>query len=187
VTLFGIDLLDTSLRGIHAMMAAAWLILDFVVYWLHFKIKDATAPVDERLERARVMHGIDTVVAYVFLLMMPTGVALAYMTGTALWTTEWLNWKHVLYAIIVVDALYLLPISGTALTNLKAIKAGAPDVDALNREIKARMDRAQPAVFLIWALVFAASVISLLNLKAPPGQEYIFRKTAAEVSSTTPR
>jgi hypothetical protein len=181
--IFGIDVLDSGLRGLHAFMAAAWLILDFVVYWLHFKIKDASAPVDERLERARVMHGIDTVVAYVFLLMFPTGVALAYVTGTPLWTTEWLNWKHVMYGIIVVDALYLLPISGTALKNLKAIKAGAANVAELNSEIAIRMNQAMPAVWLIWGLVFAASLVSLLNLKTPPGQEYIFRKTAVEMTA----
>ena len=40
-----------------------------------------------------------------------------------------------------------------------------------------------PAVFLIWALVFALSVLSLLNLKNPPDQEYFFRHTAAEQQS----
>lgn len=180
---FGIDLVDAGFRGMHAFMAATWLILDFIVYWLHFKVKDGAAPIDERLERARVMHGIDTVVAYVFLLMFPTGVALAYITGTALWTTEWLNWKHVMYGVIVVDALYLLPISGTALKNLKAIKSGATNVGELNVEIRQRMDQAMPAVWLIWALVFAASVVSLLNLKTPQGQEYIFRKTATELTA----
>ncbi len=42
------------------------------------------------------------------------------------------------------------------------------------------MNRAMPAVFLIWALVFGLSVLSLLNLKNPPDQEYFFRRTPAE-------
>ena len=182
--LFGVDLLDITFRGVHALMAATWLLFDFLVFWLHFKIKNAEAPIDERLERARVMHGIDTVVAYVFLLMLPSGIILCYITNTPIFTTTWLSWKHLLYGLIIVDALYLLPISGTALKNLKAIKAGAENVSELNAEIKSRMNQAMPFVFLIWALVFAASLISVLNLKAPKGQEYIFRKDAAKVETT---
>ena len=182
--LFGVDLLDVAVRGTHAFMAAAWLLFDFLVYWLHFDVKNPAVPLASRLERARVMHGIDTVVGLIFLLMLPSGIALCYVSGTALFTTPWLNWKHFLYGIIIVDALYLIPISGTALRNLKAIEAGAENVDALNAEIRRNMDRAMPAVFLVWALVFAVSVLSLLNLKAPKGQEYIFRKTAAERSLT---
>ena len=177
----GVNVLDISVRGVHALMAAAWLLFDFLVFWLHFKIKDSSQPIDERLERARVMHGIDTVVAYLFLLMLPSGIILSYVTGTPMFTTNWLSWKHLLYGLIIVDALYLLPISGTALKNLKAIKAGAENVDELNAEIKSKMNQAMPAVWLIWILVFAASLISVLNLKAPKGQEYIFRKTDAAI------
>jgi hypothetical protein len=174
---YGVDLLDIVFRGTHALAAAAWLLFDFLVFWLHFKIKNASAPIDERLERARVMHGIDTVVAYIFLLMLPSGIILCYVTNTPIFATGWLTWKHLLYGLIVADALYLLPISGTALKNLKMIKAGAENFNELNSEIKRKMDQAMPAVFLVWILVFAASLISVLNLKAPKGQEYIFRKT----------
>jgi hypothetical protein len=173
----GVNIVDISFRGIHALMAAAWLLFDFVVFWLHFKIKDANYPLDSRLERAKIMHGIDTIVAYVFLLMLPSGIVLCFVTDTAIFTTNWLSWKHLLYGLIIVDALYLLPISGTALKNLKAIKAGAENIDELNQEIRAKMDQAMPAVWLVWILVFAASLISVMNLKAPKGQEYIFRKT----------
>lgn len=179
----GVNLVDISFRGIHALMAAAWLLFDFLVFWLHFKIKDATAPLDERLERARVMHGIDTVVAYIFILMLPTGVILCYVTDTPIFTTNWLSWKHLLYGLIIVDALYLLPISGAALRNLNAMKAGVENVDELNREIKSKMNQAMPAVWLVWILVFAASLISVLNLRSPPEQEYIFRKTEAVTQS----
>lgn len=181
--IYGVDFVDITFRGLHALMAAAWLLFDFIVFWLHFKIKDPKYPLDSRIERAKVMHGIDTVVAYIFLLMLPSGIILCYVTGTAIFTTNWLSWKHLLYGIIVADALYLLPISGTALKNLQAIKAGAENVDELNHEIKSRMNQAMPAVWLIWMLVFAASLISVLNLKVPKGQEYIFRKATARVES----
>lgn len=181
VDIGGVNLVDITFRGVHALMAAAWLLFDFIVFWLHFKIKDAAQPIEERLERARVMHGIDTVVAYLFLLMLPSGIILSYVTETPIFTTNWLSWKHLLYGLIIVDALYLLPISGTALKNLKAIKSGAENVDELNHEIKSKMNQAMPAVWLIWILVFAASLISVLNLKAPKGQEYIFRKTDAVI------
>lgn len=183
--IYGVDPVLLSVRGIHALMAAAWLLFDFVVFWLHFKIKDAAAPLDERLERARIMHGIDTVVAYVFLLMFPTGLLLCWMTETPVFSTDWLSWKHLMYAVIVADALYLLPISGTALRNLKAIKAGAKNMGELNTEIRRKMNQAMPAVWIVWILVFAASLISVLNLKAPPGQEYIFRKTANSAEART--
>lgn len=177
----GVNILDITFRGLHALMAAAWLLFDFIVFWLHFKIKNADAPLEERLERARVMHGIDTVVAYLFLLMLPSGVLLCFLTDTPIFTTQWLSWKHLLYGVIIADALYLLPISGTALRNLKAIKAGAENTDQLNAEIKSKMNQAMPAVWLIWILVFAASLISVLNLKAPKNQEYIFRKGVVAV------
>jgi hypothetical protein len=178
--LFGVDLLDASLRGLHALMAAAWLLFDFLVYWLHFDVKNERVPLENRIERARIMHGIDSVVGVIFLLMLPTGIALCYVTDTALFTTGWLNWKHFLYAVVIVDALYLIPISGTALRNLRAIQAGAPNAAELNAQIKGNMDKAMPAVFLVWALVFAISVLSMLNLKAPQGQQYIFRKLPGE-------
>lgn len=175
--LYGVDLLDVFFRGIHAFAAAAWLLFDFLVFWLHFKIKNPAAPLEERLERARIMHGIDTIVGYIFLLILPSGIILAYVTGTPMFATNWLTWKHMLYGLIVIDALYLIPISGTALRNLKAMQAGATNIDELNLEIKTKMNKAMPAVFLIWILVFAASLISVLNLKAPRDQEYIFRRT----------
>ena len=180
---WGVDLVDVSLRGSHAFMAAAWLLFDFLVYWLHFEVKNPQVPLERRLERARVMHGIDRVVGLIFLLMLPTGIALCYVTGTPLFAAAWLNWKHVLYAVIIIDALYLIPISGTALANLRAIRDGAENPDELNCEIRRTMNVAMPAVFLVWVLVFAVSVLSLLNVKTPEGQEYFFRKTATEIEA----
>ncbi len=181
--LWGIDLVDVAFKGIHAFMAAAWLLFDFIVYWLHFDVKNPQVPIERRLERARIMHGIDTIVGYIFLLMLPTGIALCYITDTAIFTTAWLNWKHALYAIIIIDALYLIPISGASLRNLKRIADGAGNVDQLNQQIRGNMNKAMPAVFLVWILVFVVSVISLLNLKTPADQEFIFRKTAAEMET----
>ncbi len=87
--------------------------------------------------------------------------------------------------MIVVDGLCLIPISGTALRNLQAIKDGAENVDELNYQIKHHMNIAMPAVFVVWALVIAISVLTLLNLKQPEDQEYIFRKTAVDVTTST--
>lgn len=183
ISLWGIDLIDVSLRGIHAFMAAAWLLFDFLVFWLHFDVKNPEIPVERRLERARIMHGIDQIVGIIFLLMLPTGILLCYVTDTPLFTTDWLNWKHVLYAVIIIDALYLIPISGTALRNLRAIQGGAENTDELNQQIQSTMNVAMPAVFLVWTLVFVISVLSLLNIKTPEGQEFFFRKTAAEMEA----
>lgn len=166
---------ELSVRGIHVAMVGAWLLFDFVVYWLHFKIKDAGAPIDERLERARVMHGIDTVVAYLFFLTLPVGVILCWVTDTPLFTTEWLNWKHLMYGLIVVSAIVLVPISGTSLRNLKAIKAGAANVPELNAQIKRDMNWAMPWVFLIWILITVMIVISVFNAKCPHCNNFILR------------
>ena len=159
---------ELSVRGLHVAMVGAWLLFDFVVYWLHFKIKDALAPIDERLERARVMHGIDTVVAYLFFLTLPVGIALCYLTDTPLFTTEWLNWKHLMYGLIVVSAIVLVPISGTSLRNLKAIKAGAANVPELNDQIKRDMNWGMPWVFGIFGMGSIFPIIiaamSLLHL-----------------------
>ena len=166
---------EFSMRGLHVAMVGAWLLFDFVVYWLHFKIKDAAAPIEERLERARVMHGIDTVVAYLFFFTLPVGILLCYLTDTPLFTTDWLNWKHVMYGLIVVAAIVLVPISGTALRNLKAIKGGAPNVAELNDQIRRDMNWAMPWVFLIWVLITAMMVISVFNAKCPHCHNFIVR------------
>ena len=178
--LYGVDLLDVFFRGTHALMAAIWLLFDFIVFWLHFDVKNPSIPLERRIERAHIMHRIDQVVGVVFLLMLPSGIILAYVTDTPLFTTGWLNWKHLFYAVIIIAALYLIPISGATLRNLEAIRVGAKNVDELNNQIRQNMNRGMPAVFLIWILVFALSVLSLLNLKTPENQEYFFRKTVAE-------
>ncbi|HXF90524.1 MAG TPA: hypothetical protein VNJ29_01185, partial [Candidatus Nitrosotenuis sp.] len=145
--IYGVDIISLTFKAVHALMAAAWLILDFVVFWLHFKIKNPGAPLEERIERARIMHGLDTVVAYIFILMLPSGIILSFVTGAELFTTGWLSWKHILYGIIILDAFYLLPISGTALRNLNAIKKGG-NPELLNKEIIDSMNKAMPAVWL---------------------------------------
>lgn len=178
--IWGIDLVDFFLRGGHAFMAAAWLLFDFLVFWLHFGVKDESRPLASRIERARIMHGIDTVVAYIFILMLPTGIALCFITDTPLFTTAWLNWKHVLYAIIILCAFVLFPVSGLGLRNLEAIRDGAENVDELNEQIRKAMTITIPVVMVIWVLIAVITVLSVLHLKAPEGQEYIFRKTAVE-------
>lgn len=176
--LYGIDVVEVSVRWLHAAMVAGWLLFDSLVYWLHWDVKNPDIPLQNRIERAKIMHGIDRIVAYIFILTLPVGIVLCYLTGQPPFSTAWLTWKHFLYGVIVVDGLALIPISGIALRNLRQIEAGAPNVDELNRQIKRSMNIAMPAVFVVWALVIAISILTLLNLKAPEGQEYIFRKTA---------
>ena len=180
LTLWGVDLVTSALRGLHALMVAAWLLFDFLVYWLHFDVKNPAVPLERRIERAHVMHGIDTVVGLIFVLTLPVGIALCYQTHTPAFTTGWLNWKHVMYGLIMICAYILIPISGTALRNLEAIRNGAENVDQLNDEIRRTMNVAMPVVFVVWILIIVMSVLSVLNLKTPPDQEYIFRRTAAE-------
>jgi hypothetical protein len=148
-TIFGVDVLETSVRWLHAGMVAGWLLFDFLVYWLHFDVKNPNVPLPNRLERAKIMHGIDRIVAYIFVLTLPVGIALCYLTGQPPFSATWLTWKHFLYAVIVIDGLVLIPISGTALRNLRAIEAGAPNVDELNHQIKHHMNIAMPAVFVV--------------------------------------
>jgi uncharacterized membrane protein len=187
ITIWGVNVIETSFRWLHALMVAGWLLFDFLVYWLHFDVKNPNVPLEARLERAKIMHGIDRIVAYIFILTLPVGIILCYLTDNPPFSSAWLTWKHFLYAVIVVDGLCLIPISGTALRNLKAIKAGAENVDELNHQIKHYMNIAMPAVFVVWALVIAISILTLLNLKAPEGQEYFFRSTAVESSVEQPR
>lgn len=182
LTLWGIDIVATSLKGLHALMVAAWLLFDFLVYWLHFDIKNPAVPLERRIERAHIMHGIDTVVGLIFMLTLPVGIALCYVTDTPAFTTGWLNWKHVMYGLIMICAYILIPISGVSLKNLEAIRDGAENVDELNDQIRRGMNIAMPVVFVVWVLIIAISVLTLLNLKTPEDQEYIFRKTAVEMT-----
>jgi hypothetical protein len=168
--------LEISVRGIHAFMVAGWLLFDFIVYWLHFKVKDPTAEIEERLERARVMHAIDRVVAYIFILTLPVGLFLCWITDTPVFTTAWLSWKHLMYGVIIIAAVVLIPVSGTALRNLNAIKAGAPNVDELNAEIRRDMNWGMPWVFVIWILIVAMTLLSVFNIKCPTCHSYIFRQ-----------
>jgi hypothetical protein len=162
-------------RGLHVLMVGAWLLFDFIVYWLHFKVKDARAPIDERLERAHVMHGIDATVAYIFLFTLPVGLVLCVLTDAPPFSAAWLSWKHLMYGLVVVAAIILIPVSGTALRNLKAIKAGAADVDELNAQIRRDMNWGMPFVFGIWVLIVAMSLLSVFNVKCPHCQNFIFR------------
>lgn len=177
INIFGIDVIEVSVRWLHGIMVVGWLLFDFLVYWLHFDVKNPAVPLPARIERARIMHGIDRIVAYIFILTLPVGIVLCYLSGTLPFSSAWITWKHFLYGVIVIDGLALIPISGTALRNLRKIEAGAPNVDELNHQIKHHMNIAMPAVFVVWALVIAISVLTLLNLKAPEGQDYIFRRT----------
>ena len=165
---------EMLVRGLHVFMVAAWLIFDFVVYWLHFKVKDATAPTLERLERARVMHAVDTVVLYLFIGTLPVGLVLCWLTDTPVFTTAWLTWKHLLYALIIVSAIVLIPVSGTALRNLKAMAAGATNADELNAQIRRDMNWGMPFVFFIWVAIVVMSVMSALNSKWPNLTEYLY-------------
>jgi len=185
--IFGVPVLETSVRWLHAFMVAGWLLFDFLVYWLHFDVKNPDVPLANRIERAKIMHGIDRIVAYIFILTLPVGIALCYLTDNPPFSSGWLTWKHFLYGVIVIDGLCLIPISGTALRNLRKIEAGATNVDELNYEIKHHMNIAMPAVFVVWGLVIAISILTLLNLKAPEGQEYFFRKTAVAAPIEQPQ
>lgn len=167
--------LEQAFRGVHVVMVAAWLLFDFLVYWLHFKIKDPAYPLDARLERAHVMHGIDTTVAWIFIFTFPVGLALCWLTGTPVFTTPWLNWKHFMYGLIVIAAIILIPVSGTALRNLKAMKAGAANVEELNAEIKRDMNWGMPLVFGIWTLIIVMSLLSAFNARCPHCHQFILR------------
>jgi hypothetical protein len=154
-------------RGLHVVMVGAWLLFDFIVYWLHFKVKDARAPIEERLERAHVMHGIDAT--------LPVGLVLCFLTGAPPFSAAWLSWKHLMYGLVVVAAIILIPVSGTALRNLEAIKAGAANVDELNAQIRRDMNWGMPFVFGIWILIIAMSLLSVFNVRCPHCQNFIFR------------
>lgn len=167
--------IEIFFRGLHAVMVAAWLLFDFIVYWLHFKVKDARADLHERLERAHVMHAIDASVAYLFLFTLPVGLVLCYLTDTPPFSAAWLNWKHLMYGLIVIAAIILIPVSGTALRNLEAIKAGAANVDELNAQIRRDMNWGMPFVFGIWILIIVMSLLSVFNIKCPHCQSFIFR------------
>ena len=167
--------LEMTFRGLHVAMVGAWLLFDFVVYWLHFKIKDPAYPLDGRLERAHVMHGIDTTVAYIFLFTLPVGLVLCWLTDTPVFTTPWLNWKHLMYGLIVIAAIILIPISGTALRNLQAMKAGATNVAELNADMRRDMNWGMPFVFGIWTLIIAMGLLSVFNARCPHCHNFLLR------------
>ena len=120
------------------------------------------------------MHAVDTVVAYLFIFTLPVGLVLCWVTDTPVFTTAWLTWKHLLYALIVVAAVVLIPVSGTALRNLKAIDAGAANVDQLNTQIRHDMNWGMPFVFFIWAALVVMSVMSVFNSKWPDLPTYLY-------------
>jgi hypothetical protein len=165
---------EITVRGIHVFMVLAWLIFDFIVYWLHIKVKDASAPTVERLERARIMHGVDTTVAYLFIFTLPVGLILCWLTDTPPFSTQWLTWKHLLYGLIVVSAIVLIPVSGTALRNLNAIAAGATNVDELNAQIRRDMNWGMPFVFFIWASIVVMCAMSVMYSKWPNLPSYLW-------------
>ena len=74
INIFGINVIEVSFRWLHAIMVAGWLLFDLLVYWLHFDVKNPEVPLEARLERAKIMHAIDRIVAYIFILTLPVGI-----------------------------------------------------------------------------------------------------------------
>ena len=109
-TIWGVNVIETSFRWLHAGMVAGWLLFDFLVYWLHFDVKNPAVPLEARLERAKIMHGIDRIVAYIFILTLPVGIILCYYTDNAPFSSAWLTWKHFLYAVVIIDGLETEPL-----------------------------------------------------------------------------
>jgi hypothetical protein len=66
-------------------------------------------------------------------------------------------------------------VSGTALRNLKAMMAGARNVDELNAQIRRDMNWGMPFVFVIWGLLIVMSVMSVFYSKWPNLGSYLWR------------
>lgn len=145
----------------HVFLVIVWLGTDLVVFCLSLSLLDKRLPILIRLDRAHVAEVIDSWVLKSFLLTIPLGLLLVYLSGQSLSRSPWLALKLSFFGCIVVISIAILTGAGGTRQTLEKIAAGAGDADALEAHLRKRVLVMAPPVLFIYALILLILFISL--------------------------
>lgn len=155
------DWLRDGLLLIHVLLVVVWLGCDFVVFSLSMSLLRRELPVEIRLDRALLAEKFDNWVLSAFMLMIPTGIALAWVNGYPLFRTPWLNVKLIFFGIIILITISIFTGAGGTTGLLKKMKAGEGSLEDLEMQLRKRVIALAPPVLVIHACIIIMIFIAL--------------------------
>ncbi len=139
----------------HVFLFVIWLGFDLVVFSLSMSMRNRSLPIAVRVDRAHIAETLDFYVTVSYALVIPTGLALAYLRGWwPIWNIPWLMAKLIVFGVVVLLAVVLVLGASGSGQILKKIAAGEGDVEALEAQLRNGIHRLAP-----WALAIHLSIL----------------------------
>ena len=154
-------LLAYALTWIHVLMVVVWLGVDLAVFALSMGSIDRSQPIAARIDRARMAERFDGWVLKVFLLTTPLGLILVWIRGWDLFATPWLALKVALMGLIFLIAVLLVAGAAGTTALLERIAQGPPNAEALESQLRQRVLRLAPPVWILYSIIAVMIFIAL--------------------------
>ncbi len=158
------ELLGELLLLFHVFLFVIWLGFDLVVFSLSLSMRNRNLPIAVRIDRAHIAEKLDLYVTVAYTLVIPTGLALAYLRGWwPIWNIPWLMAKLAAFGVVVILAVVLVLGASGSGQILKKIEAGKGDVESLETQLRSGIHRLAP-----WALAIHLSILLTAFLALSP-------------------
>ena len=149
------ELLGELLLLFHVFLFVIWLGFDLVVFSLSLSMRNRNLPIAVRVDRAHIAETLDFYVTVSYALVIPTGLALAYLRGWwPIWNIPWLMAKLVVFGVVVILAVVLVLGASGSGQILKKIAAGDGDTEALEAQLRSGIHHLAP-----WAAAIHLSIL----------------------------
>ena len=149
------ELLGELLLLFHVFLMVVWLGADLIVFALSLSVRNRKLPAIVRADRAHIAESIDLYVTLSYVLVIPTGLALAYLRGWwPIWAMPWLMAKLAVFGIVIILAVVLVLGATGSGAILKKIAAGEGDSEALEAQLRQGIHRLAP-----WAIAIHLSIL----------------------------
>ncbi|MBT3502709.1 MAG: hypothetical protein HOB40_09210 [Candidatus Marinimicrobia bacterium] len=159
------DWLTILVLWIHILFVVVWLGSDFVVFSLSWSLMNRDLPIDVRLDRAKLAQKFDMWVTKVFLATPVIGLVLAWLrwrSFSPLITLPWMNYKLILFGVILIMAIILITGAAGTVGVLQDIKDGKGDEESNEALLAKRVkELAYPAITLhiLLALIIIIALV----------------------------